>query len=79
MQTLLPADEIVELNDRFETAHPREILAWALERSRSAASSASRAASCDSDSATRAARRPSSPARMRIAASAVTSPRSFGR
>ena len=33
MQTLLQADELVALNDRFEDAHPREILAWALERS----------------------------------------------
>ena len=33
MQTLLPADELVELNTAFEAVHPREILAWALERS----------------------------------------------
>ncbi len=33
MQTLLPADELVELNTAFEAAHPRQILAWALERS----------------------------------------------
>ena len=33
MQTLLPADELVELNTAFEVTHPREILAWALERS----------------------------------------------
>ncbi len=33
MQTLLPADELVALNLAFEDAHPREILAWALERS----------------------------------------------
>ena len=33
MQTLLPPDELLALNDRFEEAHPREILTWALERS----------------------------------------------
>jgi phosphoadenosine phosphosulfate reductase len=33
LQTLLPADELVALNDRFEAAHPREIVSWALERS----------------------------------------------
>jgi phosphoadenosine phosphosulfate reductase len=33
VQTLLPADELVALNLAFEDAHPREILAWALERS----------------------------------------------
>jgi phosphoadenosine phosphosulfate reductase len=30
MQTLLPVDEIVALNARFEDAHPRSILEWAL-------------------------------------------------
>ena len=30
MQTLLPIDVIVELNARFEHAHPQEILRWAL-------------------------------------------------
>lgn len=30
MHTLLPDDEIVALNARFEQAHPREILEWAL-------------------------------------------------
>jgi phosphoadenosine phosphosulfate reductase len=34
MQTLLPDDEIVALNLTFEDAHPREILAWALEPTR---------------------------------------------
>ena len=33
MQTLLPDDELVALNDRFEEADPREIVSWALERS----------------------------------------------
>ena len=33
MQTLLQPDELLSLNDRFEEAHPREILTWALERS----------------------------------------------
>ena len=33
MQTLLPSDELVALNIAFEDAHPREVLAWALERS----------------------------------------------
>ena len=33
MQTLLQAEELVALNDGFEDAHPRDILAWALERS----------------------------------------------
>ena len=31
--TLLPDDELVDLNIAFEDAHPREILAWALESS----------------------------------------------
>ena len=29
-RTLLSAEEVRDLNDRFETAHPREILLWAL-------------------------------------------------
>ena len=33
VQTLLQPDELLSLNDRFEEAHPREILTWALERS----------------------------------------------
>ena len=33
LQTLLQPDELLSLNDRFEEAHPREILTWALERS----------------------------------------------
>jgi phosphoadenosine phosphosulfate reductase len=33
MRTLLPTSEIEALNARFETAHPREILRWALEDS----------------------------------------------
>ena len=33
MRTLLPDDELVDLNIAFEDAHPREILAWALESS----------------------------------------------
>ena len=33
LQTLLQPDELLALNDRFEEAHPREILTWALERS----------------------------------------------
>lgn len=33
MQTLFDDDEIVALNTTFEHAHPREILAWALETS----------------------------------------------
>jgi phosphoadenosine phosphosulfate reductase len=31
VQTLLPDDELVALNTRFEHTHPREILSWALE------------------------------------------------
>ncbi len=34
MQTLLGDDELVALNLAFETAHPREILQWALEAGR---------------------------------------------
>lgn len=33
MRTLLPDDELVDLNIAFEDAHPREILVWALESS----------------------------------------------
>jgi phosphoadenosine phosphosulfate reductase len=33
VQTLLPDDELVALNRTFETAHPREILSWALQSS----------------------------------------------
>lgn len=33
MQTLLPVDAIAELNERFETAEPAEIVRWALEDS----------------------------------------------
>ena len=33
MQTILPPDELAAINADFELAHPREILAWALERS----------------------------------------------
>ena len=33
MRTLLRDDELVALNLAFEDAHPREILAWALETS----------------------------------------------
>jgi phosphoadenosine phosphosulfate reductase len=33
VQTLIDDDEIVALNLAFDDAHPREILAWALERS----------------------------------------------
>jgi phosphoadenosine phosphosulfate reductase len=33
VQTLLPADELVALNIAFEDTHPRDIVAWALERS----------------------------------------------
>jgi phosphoadenosine phosphosulfate reductase len=33
LQTLLQPDELLALNGRFEEAHPREILTWALERS----------------------------------------------
>jgi phosphoadenosine phosphosulfate reductase len=33
MKTLLADDEVRQLNRRFETAHPREILRWALEDS----------------------------------------------
>jgi phosphoadenosine phosphosulfate reductase len=33
VQTLLPADELAELNTAFEASHPRQIVAWALERS----------------------------------------------
>ena len=33
MQTLLPTDAIAELNERFETAEPAEIVRWALEDS----------------------------------------------
>ena len=34
MQTLLRDEELVALNQEFEDAHPREILAWALDASR---------------------------------------------
>jgi phosphoadenosine phosphosulfate reductase len=33
MKTLLADEEVRQLNERFETAHPREILGWALEES----------------------------------------------
>jgi phosphoadenosine phosphosulfate reductase len=33
VQTLLPAGELEELNTAFEASHPRQIVAWALERS----------------------------------------------
>jgi phosphoadenosine phosphosulfate reductase len=34
VQTLLPDDELIALNLAFEDAHPREILAWALDGDR---------------------------------------------
>ena len=33
MQTLIPADELVALNNTFEDADPRDVLGWALEKS----------------------------------------------
>ena len=33
MRTLLPIDTLTDLNARFETAHPRDIVRWALEGS----------------------------------------------